>query len=76
MAITFSDREATILTAISHGLTNKEIGEHLHIAECTVKNYVSRLLNKTGVGSRAELVRAGFQLGILNHEPPPEWNKK
>ena len=49
-----SPQEERILTAVSDGKTNKEIGQELHLAEKTVKNYVSSILAKLEVARRAE----------------------
>jgi two-component system response regulator DevR len=49
-----SPQEERILTAIANGKTNREIGEELHLAEKTVKNYVSSILSKLEVARRAE----------------------
>ncbi len=46
--------EARILDLIAQGLTNRQIGEHIHLAEKTVKNYVSAILRKLEVARRAE----------------------
>jgi two-component system, NarL family, response regulator DevR len=46
--------EARILDMIAEGLTNKQIGERVHLAEKTVKNYVSTILTKLQVSRRAE----------------------
>ncbi len=46
--------EARILDMIAEGLTNRQIGEHVHLAEKTVKNYVSTILSKLQVARRAE----------------------
>ena len=46
--------EARILDMIAEGLTNREIGERVHLAEKTVKNYVSTILSKLQVSRRAE----------------------
>jgi two-component system, NarL family, response regulator DevR len=46
--------EARILDMIAEGLTNREIGERVHLAEKTVKNYVSTILTKLQVARRAE----------------------
>ncbi len=46
--------EARILEMIAEGLTNREIGERIHLAEKTVKNYVSTILTKLQVSRRAE----------------------
>jgi len=39
---------------VADGKTNKEVGEELHLAEKTVKNYVSSILSKLEVARRAE----------------------
>ena len=39
---------------IAEGLTNRQIGERIHLAEKTVKNYVSSILSKLQVARRAE----------------------
>jgi DNA-binding NarL/FixJ family response regulator len=49
-----SPQEERILTLVADGKTNKEIGEALHLAEKTVKNYVSSILSKLEVARRAE----------------------
>jgi DNA-binding NarL/FixJ family response regulator len=49
-----SPQEERILELVSTGRTNKQIGEELHLAEKTVKNYVSSILAKLEVTRRAE----------------------
>lgn len=49
-----TDREFEILTLIGEGLTNREIGRRLYLAEKTVKNNISRLLAKLGVERRVQ----------------------
>ncbi len=49
-----SPQEERILTHVAEGKTNREIGEALHLAEKTVKNYVSSILSKLEVARRAE----------------------
>ena len=49
-----SPQEERILTLVADGKTNREIGEELHLAEKTVKNYVSSVLSKLEVARRAE----------------------
>ena len=46
--------ERRILACIAEGLTNRQIGERLSLAEKTVKNYVSTLLDKLGVERRTQ----------------------
>jgi DNA-binding NarL/FixJ family response regulator len=49
-----TDQERNILALIADGLTNRQIGERLFLAEKTVKNYVSNLLSKLGMSRRTE----------------------
>ncbi|MGE3619904.1 MAG: response regulator [Acidimicrobiia bacterium] len=49
-----TDQERNILALIADGLTNRQIGEQLFLAEKTVKNYVSNLLSKLGMSRRTE----------------------
>ncbi|WP_018492482.1 MULTISPECIES: response regulator transcription factor [unclassified Streptomyces] len=47
-------REQDILALVGEGLTNREIGLRLHLAEKTVKNNISRILAKLGVERRVQ----------------------
>lgn len=49
-----SDQEKRILELIGEGLTNRQIGAEMHLAEKTVKNYVSSLLAKLGMERRTQ----------------------
>ena len=49
-----TDREREILDLIGEGLTNRQIGERLFLAEKTIKNYVSNLLAKLGMERRTQ----------------------
>jgi DNA-binding NarL/FixJ family response regulator len=49
-----SPQEERILQLVADGKTNREIGDELHLAEKTVKNYVSSILSKLEVARRAE----------------------
>jgi two-component system response regulator DevR len=57
-----TEREREILSLIAEGLTNREIGERLFLAEKTVKNYVSGLLAKLGMQRRTQAAVYGSQL--------------
>ncbi|RFA16924.1 DNA-binding response regulator [Subtercola boreus] len=61
---TLTAREKQILPLIADGLTNREIGVQLSLAEKTVKNYVSGLLSKLGLQRRT-------QAAILHLESRP-----
>ncbi|MFS7875261.1 response regulator [Streptomyces asiaticus] len=49
-----TQREREILALIGEGLTNRQIGQRLYLAEKTVKNHISRLLAKLGVERRIQ----------------------
>ena len=49
-----TEQERKILDLIAEGMTNRQIGERLFLAEKTVKNYVSNLLSKLGMERRTE----------------------
>jgi len=57
-------RESEVLDRISQGLTNREIGEQLHLSEKTVKHYVTLVLQKLRVRSRTEAA-----LLVVTREP-------
>jgi len=49
-----TDQERKILDLIGEGMTNRQIGEELYLAEKTVKNYVSSILAKLGLQRRTQ----------------------
>ena len=51
---TLTEQEKKVLTLIGRGLTNRQIGEALFLAEKTVKNYVSSILAKLGFDRRTQ----------------------
>jgi DNA-binding NarL/FixJ family response regulator len=63
-----SPQEQRILDLIAEGLTNRQIGQQLHLAEKTIKNYVSSLLHKLGFERRTEA--AVYATQRLRHQPP------
>jgi two-component system, NarL family, response regulator DevR len=50
-----TSQERKVLNLVAEGLTNRQIGERVHLAEKTVKNYVSNILMKLGLARRAEV---------------------
>ena len=57
-----SPREREVLDLIADGLTNRQIGERMFLAEKTVKNYVSSLLNKLGMERRTQAAVFGAEV--------------
>jgi two-component system response regulator DevR len=52
--VLLTEQERKVLEAVADGLTNRQIGIRLHLAEKTVKNYMSSLLGKLGLTSRTQ----------------------
>jgi two-component system response regulator DevR len=57
-----TDREREVLDLIAEGMTNRQIGERLFLAEKTVKNYVSSLLSKLGMERRTQAAVFGAEI--------------
>lgn len=60
-----TDREEEILRMVAQGLTNREIAQRLHLAEGTVKNYISTILNKIGARDRTQAAIKASKLGLV-----------
>jgi DNA-binding NarL/FixJ family response regulator len=60
-------QERRILDLIGEGLTNRQIGEQLHLAEKTIKNYVSSLLSKLGMQRRSQAAAYVARLQAERH---------
>lgn len=49
------DKEFEIITLVSQGLSNKEIGKELYLSEGTIRNYISIILDKLNLRDRTQL---------------------
>ncbi len=56
-------REREILTLVCHGLSNKEIAQHLYLSVRTVENHLASIYGKLGVRSRTEAAVLAVQRG-------------
>jgi DNA-binding NarL/FixJ family response regulator len=63
-----TEQERRILELIAEGLTNRQIADRVHLAEKTVKNYVSNLLAKLGMERRTQA--AVYAAKLLERHPP------
>lgn len=63
-------QERQLLDHIAQGLTNRQIGERMYLAEKTIKNYVSNLLNKLGMHRRSQIAAYGARLQERQHHTP------
>ena len=62
-----TDQERRILELIGEGLTNRQIGERMHLAEKTVKTYVSSWLAKMGMERRTQIAAYVARMDAEQH---------
>jgi DNA-binding NarL/FixJ family response regulator len=60
-----TEREVEVLRRIAEGDRNRDIGEHLGIAEDTVKVHVKRIMDKLGAKDRTQAVAIGIRRGVI-----------
>jgi DNA-binding NarL/FixJ family response regulator len=60
-----SPRETEVLGLVTRGLTNRAIGEFLHIAENTVKNHLRNILDKLHLNNRAQAAAFAVRHGLI-----------
>ncbi|MGI8810795.1 MAG: response regulator [Acidimicrobiales bacterium] len=66
-----TEQERRILDLIAEGLTNRQIGERMFLAEKTVKNYVSNVLMKLGMSRRSEAAAYAARLAERHRQDRP-----
>ncbi len=60
-----TEREMQVLTGMSRGRSNAEIGRELYLSEDTIKTHARRLFRKLGAADRAHAVAMGFRCGLV-----------
>lgn len=60
-----SDREYQVMGMIAEGKTVKEIADELYLSVKTISTYRSRILEKTGMKTNAELTRYALQNSLI-----------
>ncbi len=60
-----TERELQVLTGMSQGKSNGQIGKDLYLSEDTIKTHARRLFRKLGVNDRAQAVALGFRRGLV-----------
>jgi len=65
LAEPLSEREVEILRLVAQGLSNREIADRLSLAQGTVKNYVTTILQKLGTRDRTQAALRARELGML-----------
>ncbi|MGK3206674.1 response regulator [Amycolatopsis sp. MEPSY49] len=64
-----TDREREVLSLVAAGLSNDEIARELTLSPATAKTHVSRIMTKTGMRDRAQLVVLAYESGAVT----PRW---
>jgi two-component system response regulator NreC len=64
-ADSLSPRETEVLRLLALGLTNREVGERLHISVRTAESHRASIQKKLDLGRRSELVRFALAHGVL-----------
>ncbi|MFG1660041.1 response regulator [Micromonospora chersina] len=64
-----TEREREVMALVAAGLSNDEIAAHLVLSPATAKTHVSRIMTKTGVRDRAQLVILAYESGLT----VPRW---
>lgn len=64
-----TQRELEIVSLIARGKSNKDIAAKLYISEKTVKNHVSNILKKMGLGDRTQVAIYALQKGLISSKP-------
>jgi DNA-binding NarL/FixJ family response regulator len=65
LAKKLTDREREILQWLANGLTNAEIADRVHLAEGTVRNYVSTIFDKLDVSDRTQAAALAWRHGLV-----------
>jgi two-component system response regulator NreC len=65
-----SQRELQVLRAITRGFTSHEVAQQLQLSTKTVETYRSRIYDKLGLKTRADLVHYAIAVGLLETEEP------
>lgn len=68
-SLTLTGRQTDVVRLVARGLSNREVARELHLAETTVKGYVSEVLNRHGLRDRAQLVVLAYESGLVQPGP-------
>ncbi|MBB6480576.1 response regulator transcription factor [Spirochaeta isovalerica] len=66
----FTDREMDVLELLVRGLSNSQIAERANLAPGTVRNYISRILQKLGAEDRIQAALLAVKRGLVSSERP------
>jgi DNA-binding NarL/FixJ family response regulator len=61
-----TDRELSVLQQLTHGNSTRQVAEHIHVSEETVKTYLKQIFRKLDVRDRTEAVAEAFRRGLVH----------
>jgi DNA-binding NarL/FixJ family response regulator len=61
-----TDRELAVLQQLAHGMSTREVAEHIFVSEETVKTYLKQIFRKLDVHDRTEAVAEAFRRGLVH----------
>ncbi|HEY6191229.1 MAG TPA: response regulator transcription factor [Bacteroidota bacterium] len=67
-AIQMTKREREVISLIADGLSNREIGQRLHIATYTIKSHIHNIMEKLALHTRLEVANYSYTDGTLTRE--------
>src|ERR1051326_164860 len=67
-AIQMPKREREVISLIADGLSNREIGQRLHIATYTIKSHIHNIMEKLALHTRLEVANYSYTDGTLTRE--------
>jgi two-component system, NarL family, response regulator LiaR len=70
MASLLNEREREVLRLLAKGLSNSDIAARIYLSEGTVKNYISSILEKLGVGDRTQAAILAIRHGLADLSEP------
>lgn len=70
LASLLNEREREVLRLLAKGLSNSEIAARIYLSEGTVKNYISSILEKLGVGDRTQAAILAIRHGLADLAEP------
>jgi LuxR family maltose regulon positive regulatory protein len=61
-----SARELEVLSLVAQGLSNREVGRRLHVAESTVKSHLNSVYSKLGVRNRTQATAKAKAMNLID----------
>ena len=65
-----TSRELEIVGLVAHGMSNKAIGDELHLSDNTVRNHLGSILEKLGLDNRVQVATFALKHGIGRKDAP------